>query len=72
MASMKEAATSKRFLKVADLADVLNCSRSKAYEIVKSGAVRSVVISGLLRVPVEALDALAAGDRGSEQDEAPH
>jgi hypothetical protein len=38
-------------------------------EIVKSGAVKSIVISGLLRVPVEALDALAAGSTGSAADE---
>jgi excisionase family DNA binding protein len=57
-------------MKISELADALNCSRSKAYEIVKSGAVRSIVISGLLRVPVEALDALAAGSNGLEKDEA--
>ena len=61
---------SKRFMKISELADALNCSRSKAYEIVKSGAVKSIVISGLLRVPVEALDALAAGSSGSEKDDA--
>ena len=63
-------ASSKRFMKISELADALNCSSSKAYEIVKSGAVKSIVISGLLRVPVEALDALAAGSSGSEKDEA--
>ena len=60
---------SKRFLKISEFADALNCSRSKAYEIVKSGAVKSVTISGLLRVPIEALDALAAGAIDSERDE---
>jgi hypothetical protein len=52
---------SKRFIKISELADALNCSRSKAYEIAKSGAVRTVTIAGLLRVPIGELDRLAGG-----------
>jgi hypothetical protein len=52
----------KKFLKIGELADALGCSRSKAYEIAKSGAVKTVLIAGLLRVPIGELDRLAAGD----------
>jgi hypothetical protein len=51
--------TAKRFIKVGELAEALGCSRSKAYEIVKSGAVKTVTIAGLLRVPIAELDRLA-------------
>jgi excisionase family DNA binding protein len=60
--------TARHFMKVGELADALGCSRSKAYEIVKSGAIKSVTIAGLLRVPVEALDSLALNATGSESD----
>jgi hypothetical protein len=57
----------RRFLKVAELADALGCSRSKAYEIAKCGAVKTVTIAGLLRVPIGELDRLA-GLIDAEQD----
>jgi hypothetical protein len=50
---------SKRFIKISELADALNCSRSKAYEIAKMGAVKTVTIAGLLRIPIGELDRLA-------------
>lgn len=49
----------KRFMKVGEFADALGCSRSKAYEIVKEGGVKSVTISGLLRIPIEEIERLA-------------
>lgn len=49
----------RRFLKIPELAEALNCSRSKAYELTATGVVRSVMIAGLRRVPVEELDRLA-------------
>lgn len=58
--------TAKRFLKIPELADALNCSRSKAYELTARGIVKSVLIAGLRRVPVEELDRLAAGATGSD------
>jgi len=53
----------KRFLKISEFADALGCSRSKAYEIAASGAVRKVEIAGLLRIPIEELDRLAGGSK---------
>jgi excisionase family DNA binding protein len=52
-------AKDKRFLTVQDLADQFGCSRWKAYRMVKEGIVPSITIAGLLRIPAEALDALA-------------
>jgi excisionase family DNA binding protein len=52
--------TPRRFLKIPELADALNCSRSKAYELVASGAVKSVFIAGLRRVAIEELDRIAS------------
>jgi hypothetical protein len=67
----------KRFLKIGELADAIGCSRSKAYEIAKSGAVKTVTICGLLRVPIEELDRIASTpaaetDAGSEATQAGH
>ena len=52
----------KRFLKISELADAIGCSRWKAYEMAKSGAVKTVTISGLLRVPIGELDRLGTND----------
>jgi excisionase family DNA binding protein len=52
--------TARRFLKIPELADALNCSRSKAYELTASGAIKSVLIAGLRRVPIEELDRIAS------------
>jgi excisionase family DNA binding protein len=48
------------FYRVGELGDVLGCSKSKAYALVASGAIPSVKIGGLLRVPREALERIAA------------
>jgi excisionase family DNA binding protein len=47
------------FYRVSELADVIGCSKSKAYELVASGAIPSVRIGTLLRVPSSALEELA-------------
>jgi len=57
----------RRFLKVGELANAIGCSRSKAYELAKSGAVKTVTIAGLLRIPISELDRLALAPR-AEQD----
>jgi excisionase family DNA binding protein len=51
-------------LKVKDLAVALQVGRNKAYELVNSGAIRSVRIGGRgIRVPREALEEFKAGAR---------
>lgn len=52
-------------LTVGDVAAKLGIGRSKAYELVRSGSLRSVRIGRLRRVPVHSLDAFqATGDDG--------
>jgi excisionase family DNA binding protein len=51
--------TERLFYRVSELAEVIGCSKSKAYELVASGAIRAVRIGGMLRVPVAALEELA-------------
>lgn len=51
-------------LKVKDVAAALQVGRNKAYELVKSGAIRSVRIGGRgIRVPREALEEFKAASR---------
>ena len=47
-------------LTVPEAADALAISRSKLYELLAAGLVRSVRIDGSRRVPVEALEAYVA------------
>jgi excisionase family DNA binding protein len=44
------------FYRVSEIADLIGCSKSKAYELVASGAVASTRIGSLLRVPRSALE----------------
>lgn len=48
-------------LTVPEAAATLAISRSKLYELLASGVVRSVRIDGSRRVPVQALEAYVAG-----------
>jgi excisionase family DNA binding protein len=43
-----------------DAARVLGLGRTKVYELMRSGALRSVRVGGLRRVPVAALDEFVA------------
>ena len=43
-----------------DAARVLGVGRTKVYELIRSGALRSVRVGGLRRVPVAALDEFVA------------
>jgi excisionase family DNA binding protein len=52
---------SKILLTVPEAAAALAISRSKLYELLATGVVRSVRIDGSRRVPVEALEAYVAG-----------
>jgi len=47
--------TSKLLLRPTEAADAMGVSRSKAYELISSGAIPSIRIGGSVRVPVEAL-----------------
>lgn len=47
-------------LTVREAADMMAVSRSKLYELIGSGAVRSIRIGGLRRVPVEAVESYIA------------
>jgi excisionase family DNA binding protein len=43
-----------------DVTRVLGIGRTKVYELIRSGALRSVRVGGLRRVPVAALDEFVA------------
>jgi excisionase family DNA binding protein len=51
----------KILLTVPEAAAALAISRSKLYELLAAGSIRSVRIDGSRRVPVEALEAYVAG-----------
>jgi excisionase family DNA binding protein len=44
------------FYRVSEVGDLLGCSKTKAYELVASGAILSVRIGTLLRVPRAAFE----------------
>ncbi|MDA0567724.1 helix-turn-helix domain-containing protein [Streptomonospora sp. S1-112] len=54
-------------LTVPEAARALAISRSKLYELMSAGAVRSVKIDGARRIPVRALDAYVASLMGSDE-----
>lgn len=62
----------KILLTVPEAAAALAISRSKLYELLAAGLIRSVRIDGSRRVPVEALEAYVAGllDREAATDAA--
>jgi excisionase family DNA binding protein len=41
--------------RVSEVADLIGCSKSKAYDLVAAGELRSIRIGGLLRIPADAL-----------------
>jgi excisionase family DNA binding protein len=45
-----------QFLRIVEIAQALNVSRSKAYEMIASGEIPSVDIAGCKRVPVPAFE----------------
>ena len=57
---------SKLLLTVPEAAAALAISRSKLYELLAAGLVRSVRIDGSRRVPVDALETYVAGLLGQE------
>lgn len=64
---MKEdCAVSKILLTVPEAAAALAISRSKLYELMAAGFIRSVRIDGSRRIPVRALEAYVAGLLGQE------
>jgi len=46
------------FLRPAKFARLIDMSRSKIYELVKSGDIRAVMIGGVLRIPVDEVERL--------------
>jgi len=48
-------------LKVREVAAILRCGKNQAYELIRSGAIRSVRIGTAIRVPVEAMEEYKAG-----------
>jgi excisionase family DNA binding protein len=62
----------KMVLRPAQVADALQISRSKSYELIAAGEIPSVLVGGCKRVPVEALRQwidrqLAARAKSAEQ-----
>lgn len=62
----------KIFVKPREVAVLLDCSLSKAYELIASGAIPSVRLEGgrMLRVPLAALTKLAADAQAETDDDA--
>ena len=60
----------KILLTVPEAAAALAISRSKLYELLAAGVVRSVRIDGSRRVPVQALETYVAGLLEEEKEEA--
>lgn len=55
-------------LRPAECAEAIGISRSKAYELISSGAIPSVTVGGCIRVPVEQLRTwIAAQTTGGSQ-----
>jgi excisionase family DNA binding protein len=54
------------FYRVTELAELIGCSKTKAYELVASGAVPSTRIGGLLRIPAEAVRKMAQTNEEKE------
>jgi excisionase family DNA binding protein len=54
-------------LKVGEVAATLRCGRNQAYELVRSGAIRSVRIGRAIRIPREALEAFMTGQEAAER-----
>lgn len=50
-------------------AERLSCGRTKVYELIRTGALESVKVGRLRRVPVDALNAYVASLRRKESDE---
>jgi excisionase family DNA binding protein len=44
------------FYRISEIGDLIGCSKTKAYELVASGAIPSVYIGSLRRVPRSALE----------------
>jgi excisionase family DNA binding protein len=47
-------------LRPGEVAAAISCGRTKTYELIARGAIRSVRIDGAIRIPVEALSEFAA------------
>jgi excisionase family DNA binding protein len=60
MAGAAENGLSVLLVRPEDAARVLGIGRTKVYELIRSGALRSVRVGGLRRVPVAALDEFVA------------
>lgn len=52
---------SHEMLKVREVAVILRCGKNQAYELIRSGAIRSVRIGTAIRVPIEAMEEYKAG-----------
>jgi excisionase family DNA binding protein len=62
--------TERILYRVTELADLIGCSKTKAYELVASGEVPSVRVGNMLRVPADALrKMIAERTSGESRDE---
>jgi excisionase family DNA binding protein len=52
-------------LKVSEFADMVGCSRDKAYQMVNAGQVPSVLVGGMRRIPLRVVEEMiASGSTG--------
>jgi excisionase family DNA binding protein len=58
------------FYRITEVSELIGCSKSKAYQLVQSGAIPSTRIGSLLRVPRSALEAFVnrTGDQSQVGD----
>ncbi len=66
MSTTLEAAALPQLLTVPQVCDRLGIRKSKAYDLLNSGRLRSVRLDGARRIPADALTAFVAGLNGGE------
>jgi excisionase family DNA binding protein len=55
MGAPQTSSSSRLLLRMREVAELIGCSRSKTYELAATGAIPTIRLGGLLRVPAEAL-----------------
>lgn len=55
----------KSFLRISELAEILNLGRTATYQLVRSGKIPTVRIGGAIRIPVDALERWIAEQSGT-------
>jgi hypothetical protein len=57
-------------MKPARAAKMIDCSGSKLYDLVNAGVIRGVRVAGLLRIPLDEIERIAAGNGDGDDERA--